>query len=153
MDATMKYTYKTLTSTDVPLFKTLLRVFGEAFEELDTYQSAVPTEEYLQDLLGQQHFIALVALDGDTVVGGLVAYELQKFEQARKELYIYDLAVSAEHRRKGIATNLIRELQRVAKARGAYVIFVQADVGDTPAIGLYESLGVREDVHHFDIPV
>jgi aminoglycoside 3-N-acetyltransferase I len=117
MDATMKYTYKTLTSTDASLFKTLLRVFGEAFEELDTYQSAVPGEAYLRDLLGQQHFIALVALDGDTVVGGLVAYELQKFEQARKELYIYDLAVSAEHRRKGIATNLIRELQRVDRHR------------------------------------
>lgn len=118
-----------------------------------TYQSAVPSEEYLQALLGKQHFIALVALEGDTVVGGLAAYELQKFEQERKELYIYDLAVSAEHRRKGIATNLIRELQRVAKARGAYVIFVQADPGDTPAIRLYESLGQREDVHHFDIPV
>jgi aminoglycoside 3-N-acetyltransferase I len=149
----MKFKYKTLTNTDVPLLKNLLRVFGEAFEEKDTYQSAVPGEEYLKNLLGQQHFIALVALDGDTVVGGLAAYELPKFEQARKELYIYDLAVSAEHRRKGIATNLIRELQRVAKERGVYVIFVQADPGDTPAIRLYESLGVREDVHHFDIPV
>jgi aminoglycoside 3-N-acetyltransferase I len=33
------------------------------------------------------------------------------------------------------------------------VIFVQADPGDAPAIALYESLGTREDVHHFDIPV
>jgi aminoglycoside 3-N-acetyltransferase I len=31
------------------------------------------------------------------------------------------------------------------------VIFVQADIGDDPAIKLYESLGTREDVHHFDI--
>ena len=153
MDATMRYTYKILTGTDVPLFKHLLRVFGEAFEEPDTYQSAVPGEAYLRDFLGKQHFIVLAALDGDTVVGGLVAYELQKFEQERKELYIYDLAVSAEHRRKGIATNLIRELQQVAQERGVYVIFVQADPGDTPAISLYESLGLREDVHHFDIPV
>lgn len=149
----MSYTYKTLTSTDVPLLKSLLWVFGEAFEELDTYRSAVPREAYLRDLLGQPHFIALVALAGDTVVGGLVAYELQKFEQERKELYIYDLAVSAEHRQKGIATNLIRELQGVAKARGVYVIFVQADAEDTPAIRLYESFGQREDIHHFDMPV
>jgi len=149
----MGYIYKILTGADVPRLKDLLRVFGEAFAEPDTYQSAMPSEGYLQALLGQQHFIALVALDGDTVVGGLAAYELQKFEQERKELYIYDLAVLAEHRRKGIATNLIRELQRVAKERGVYVIFVQADPGDTPAIRLYESLGQREDVHHFDIPV
>jgi len=33
------------------------------------------------------------------------------------------------------------------------VIFVQADRGDAAAIALYESLGTREDVHHFDITV
>lgn len=148
-----KYTCKTLTDTDGPLFKKLLTVFGEAFGEPDTYQSAVPDDDYLRALLGKPHVIALVALHGEAVAGGLVAYELQKFEQKRKEIYIYDLAVSAEHRRKGVATNLIRELQRVARERGAYVIFVQADQGDIPAIQLYESLGKREDVHHFDIPV
>jgi aminoglycoside 3-N-acetyltransferase I len=149
----MEYTYKILADTDVPLFKSLLTVFGEAFGEPDTYQGAAPSEEYLRTLVGREHFIALVALDGNTIVGGLVAYEFQKFEQERKELYIYDLAVSAQHRRRDVATNLIRELQRVARKRGAYVIFVQADQGDTPAIRLYESLGKREDVHHFDIPV
>lgn len=139
----------TLLRADVPLFRQLLTVFGQP----ESYQSAVPSNPYWQTLLGRQHFIVLVALAGQTVVGGLVAYELEKFEQERKELYIYDLAVAAKHRRQGIATNLIRKLQRVAKARGAYVIFVQADPGDTPAIRLYESLGWREDVHHFDIPV
>ena len=44
-------------------------------------------------------------------------------------------------------------LQQIAKERGAYVIYVQADTVDGPAIALYESLGRREDVHHFDIPV
>lgn len=38
-------------------------------------------------------------------------------------------------------------------ARAAYVIFVQADVGDEPAIALYTKLGVREEVLHFDIAV
>jgi len=149
----MEYTYKILADTDVPLLKNLLTVFGEAFEAPDTYQSAVPGDDYLRALLGKPHVIALVALHDEAVVGGLVAYELQKFEQERKEIYIYDLAVSAAHRRKGVATNLIRELQRAARERGAYVIFVQADQGDIPAIRLYQSLGKREDVHHFDIPV
>jgi aminoglycoside 3-N-acetyltransferase I len=30
-------------------------------------------------------------------------------------------------------------------------MFVQADRGDAPAIALYESLGTREEVLHFDI--
>ena len=78
---------------------------------------------------------------------------LEKFERARSEIYIYDLAVRENHRRRGVATGLIRTLQQIARERGAYVIFVQADPGDEPAIRLYASLGTREDVHHFDIPV
>jgi aminoglycoside 3-N-acetyltransferase I len=82
----------------------------------------------------------------------LVAYELQKFERVRSEIYIYDLAVSLGHRRQGVASGLIGELKRIAKARGAYVIYVQADRGDEAAIALYESLGRREEVFHYDIP-
>jgi len=129
-------------------------VFGAAFDEVDTYQGAVPGDDYLRALLGNPHFIALAARDDDgRVVGALAAYDLPKFEQARSEIYIYDLAVRAEHRRRGVATGLIGALGQIGKARGAYVIYVQADRGDDPAIHLYESLGTREDVHHFDIPV
>jgi aminoglycoside 3-N-acetyltransferase I len=87
------------------------------------------------------------------VVDGLAAYELHKFEQERSEIYIYDLAVAAAHRRECIATALIQELKMIAAERGAYVIFVQADIGDAPAIEAYTKLGAREDVLHFDIPV
>jgi aminoglycoside 3-N-acetyltransferase I len=148
----MAFAYKQVSVSDLPILKQLLAVFGEAFAEPATYQGAVPTDGYLKALLGKSHFIALAAIDGQDVVGGLVAYELEKFEQARSEIYIYDLAVREGHRRQGAATGLIHELQRIAKERGAYVIFVQADVGDEPAIRLYESLGTRQDVYHFDIP-
>ena len=46
---------------------------------------------------------------------------------------------------------MIEELKAVALKRGIYVIFVQADYGDDPAVALYTKLGVREDVMHFDI--
>ena len=139
--------------SDVAVLKALLAAFGEAFGEPDTYGARVPSDAYLGDLLGKPHFIALAALAGDEVVGGLAAYVLEKFEQERSEIYIYDLAVLEGHRRKGVATGLIRELQRTARERGAYIIFVQADPPDEPAIRLYTSLGTREDVLHFDIPV
>ncbi len=48
---------------------------------------------------------------------------------------------------------LINELKGVAKKSGAYVIFVQADKEDAPAIKLYESLGTKEDTYNFDIPI
>jgi aminoglycoside 3-N-acetyltransferase I len=149
----MDYTFEPLTASDVDLLKDLLRVFGEAFEDVETYQGAVPSNDYLRSLLAMPHFIAIVARSAGQVVGGLAAYELQKFERDRREIYIYDLAVANEHRRKGVATGLIAELMRVAAERGAYVIYVQADRDDAPAIALYQGLGQREDVHHFDFIV
>ena len=138
---------------DAPLLQRMSAMFGVAFGDPDTYGGAVPRPAYLDELLGSPSFIAIAALELDEVVGGLAAYVLPKFEQERSEVYVYDLAVAEPHRRRGIATALIRELQALAAARGAWVIYVQADRGDAPAIALYSGLGTREDVLHFDIPV
>ncbi|MGP1384585.1 MAG: AAC(3)-I family aminoglycoside N-acetyltransferase [Thainema sp.] len=138
---------------DLAHFEAMMTLFGEAFDEVATYCEKRPSRAYVEELLASPFFIAIAALDQGTVVGGLAAYELKKFEQERSEIYIYDLAVAATHRRQGIATALIQELRRIGSTRGAYVIFVQADYEDPPAIALYEKLGVREEVLHFDIAV
>jgi aminoglycoside 3-N-acetyltransferase I len=148
------YVVKQVTASDLPLMRQLLAVYGRAFDDVATFSVAPPSDAYLQRLLGSSEFITIVGLvDGTVVAGGLSAYVLRKFEQERAEIYIYDLAVDERYRRRGIATALIRELQRIGRTAGAYVIFVQADPGDAPAIALYTKLGVREDVHHFDIAV
>jgi aminoglycoside 3-N-acetyltransferase I len=147
------YTYRQVADHEVALLRQLIEVFGQAFDDRDTYCGAPPSNAYLEALLARPEFIVVVAMHAGQVVGGLAAYELTKFERERREIYIYDLAVDHRHRRRGIATAVINELRRVAASRRAYVIFVQADPGDMPAIRLYESLGIREDVHHFDIAV
>ena len=131
----------------------MLTVFGEAFGEVDTYGADRPGDAYLRRLLGRQDFIALAAVKDGAVVGGLGAYVLDKFEQERSEIYIYDLAVAEPHRRTGIGTALIDALKPIAAARGAHLIFVPADAADAPAIALYSKLGKREEVLHFDIEV
>lgn len=147
------YTIQRLLPGDLGLAHGLLTMFGEAFEDPGAYNSKRPSPQYLNDLLGSPTFIALVAVKAGEVVGGLAAYELRKLEQARSELYLYDLAVAAAHRRQGIATALIGTLRAMARERGAYVVYVQADPPDAPAVALYTKLGTREDVYHFDIEV
>jgi len=149
----MDFTLRRLELGDAELFRSLNAMFGAAFGEPDTFSAAPPSDAYLNALLAKEHVIALVALAEGEVIGGLVAYELDKYEQARREVYIYDLAVADAHRRKGVATALIMRLREIARERGAYVIFVQADYGDEPAIALYQKLGRREEVMHFDIDV
>jgi aminoglycoside 3-N-acetyltransferase I len=149
----MTYRVQRLLPGDTTLMHGMLTMFGQAFEDEAAYGKKRPSAAYLDRLLAGESFIALVAMKGDEVVGGIAGYELRKFEQERSEIYIYDLAVSAAHRRQGLATALINELRVIAKQRAAYVVYVQADYGDEPAIALYTKLGTREDVMHFDIAV
>lgn len=146
-------TIRQLGPGDHALMDGMLSMFAVAFDDVPTYCEKRPDREYTDRLLGSDSFIALVAVEQGEVIGGLAAYELVKFEQARSEIYIYDLAVAQPHRRKGIASALIGKLQAIAAGRGAYVIYVQADYVDPPAIALYTKLGIREEVLHFDIPV
>lgn len=144
-------TVRTLDSGDVELLRKTLKVFADAFEDAESYLASPPDDRYLERLLESETFIAVAALAGDDVVGGLAGYVLPKFEQNRSEFYIYDLAVIESYRRRGIAMAMINEIRRVAATRNIYVIFVQADYGDEPAIALYTKVGRREDVLHFDI--
>jgi aminoglycoside 3-N-acetyltransferase I len=147
------FTVRRLAPADIGVMRDLLRTLGEAFGDIETFSAKPPSQAYLERLLGKPDFVALAAIQGDEVIGGLMAYELQKFEQERSEYYIYDLAVRGDCRRRGVATALIESLKPIAAAGGGYVIFVQADHGDDPAVALYTKLGVREDVMHFDIGV
>ena len=142
-----------LGSADVTVLRGLNSLFAHAFGDHETYEGEPPTDSYLEALLRKEHVIVIVATAGGEVLGGLVAYELDKFERMRREIYIYDLAIGREHRRRHIATALIEHLRQIAAQREAWVVYVQADYGDHPAIALYSKLGTREEVLHFDIAV
>ncbi len=140
-----------LSSRDAPLMRQLQGCFGRAFDDIETHVSKPPSEEYLSRLLSKDTCVALVVCVNEEVVGGLVAYQLEKFEQERSEVYLYDLAVDIAFRRQGIACALIKSLLTIAASLGAYEVFVQADYEDVPAVALYTGLGEREDVMHFSI--
>lgn len=143
-----------LAAGDAPVLAAMMGMFREVFQEPDP-STPLPGRDYLERLLMSETFLAVAALVGVEVVGGLTAYELRKPEREASEIYLYDLAVVASHRRRGIATGLIERLRQLAAQRGACEIFVQADkeIEDQPAIVLYEGLGTCRDVFHFEIAV
>lgn len=145
-----------LLSEHLALLKQLRNVYAEAFDDTKKYLVNIPSDEYLLSVLSDDKHVSLVATDGSgNVVGGLTAYVLQKIEQPHSEIYLYDLAVLESYRRQGIATRLIEELKAVGRDLGAYVIFVQADNVDAPAVALYEKLcdSKETEISHFDITI
>ena len=76
----------------------------------------------MAQLLIKEHIVVLVALAEDTVVGGLVAYELEKFERERREVYIYDLAVEEARRRQGIASGLVVSMATILDGDSVWAV-------------------------------
>lgn len=138
---------------DLARFRAMNRLFGEVFDDPESYAASPPDDAYAEALLARPDTVLLIAEADGAMIGALAGYILPKFEQARSELYIYDLAVAQSWRRRGVATALIEETRWIAREAGVWVIYVQADTQpeDEPAIALYDKLGTREEVLHFDI--
>jgi aminoglycoside 3-N-acetyltransferase I len=150
----VSFSVRRLGPGEVGMLRALNALFGEVFDERHTYTGRQPDDAYCLGLLERDDMLLVVALEGERVIGGLAAYVLRKFEQARSEIYIYDLAVAKGHRRKGVATALIGEVRRIGRERGAWTVFVQADTQpeDEPAVALYRKLASDEiTALHFDI--
>src|SRR5271156_6678492 len=111
------YELTVLGADDLPLMRELNALFGRAFDEVDTYSGEPPDDSYLTKFLSRPHVVVIVAVEASAVIGGLVAYQLEKFERRRSEFYIYDLAVDAAHRRRGVASACIERLRGVARER------------------------------------
>lgn len=147
---TPTYTMHVLGPDDKSLLHALLDLFAVAFDE-DEGTRDRPSDDSLRALLGGESFVAIAALRGGSLIGGLTGYFLPKPESVRPEFYLYDLAVSEAERRRGVATALIERCRQLALSRRASSFFVQAHPEDGAAVALYRRLGTGTEVLHFDI--
>ena len=123
----------------------------DIFDENDQKAANEPlTDDYLEGLLRRDSFWALVAIDGDDLVGGLTAHTLPMTRSASSEVFVYDFAVREDHQRQGVGGRLIQQLRNSAAAAGITEVFVPADNEDSHALDFYRAQGGQEAaVTHF----
>jgi aminoglycoside 3-N-acetyltransferase I len=114
-------------------FTLMARVFGE--------KQAPLTDAYIDRLLARPDFWVLAALDHGHVVGGLTAHTLMMTAYEGAEVFIYDIAVTLEHRRRGFGRRLVDGVRNEATSLGIQTVFVPADDEDTEALEFYTALG------------
>ena len=95
------------------------------------------TEEALGSQLDKSRHVFLSALWGGTVLGyvGLMF--------VLDEGYISNVAVSSEHRRKGVGEALVAALKERGEALGLSFMSLEVRASNAPAIALYEKLGFQ----------
>lgn len=77
----------------------------------------------------------LVAEDGGEILGYIGSQSVLDAAD------VMNLAVSPEHRRKGIGEKLIKALTRHLQENGVIALLLEVRVSNAPAISLYEKLG------------
>jgi ribosomal protein S18 acetylase RimI-like enzyme len=95
------------------------------------------------ELLADERTLLLAAFEGDDSepVGVVLAYELLRRHGDPSRLFVYEVGVAPTARRRGVATELLRELARIARERGIRHGFVLTNEANEAAMELYQSLG------------
>lgn len=120
-------------------FHGLLEVFREVF---DWEEPDFPYSSYLANLLGNPHFLVLVAKAENQIVGGLTAYVLPGYQAKKSSIFIYDLGVATNFQRQGIGKSLIDKLLDYAKNHQIQDVFVDTELEDNEyALAFYQKTG------------
>jgi ribosomal protein S18 acetylase RimI-like enzyme len=87
----------------------------------------------------------LFAYDGDERVVGMVSGVETTHPDKGTEMFLYELGVVPGARRQGVATALVQALERLARERGCYGMWVGVDHDNAAALATYRRAGARQE--------
>ena len=134
------FTLRQATAADVPTVLHCIRALAE-YERL--LHECVATEELLREsLFGERPAAEVVlAFDGEAIAGYALWFRSYSTFLARPGIYLEDLFVFPEHRRRGLGRRLLAYLAQTAVARGYGRVEWAVLDWNTDAMTFYRSLG------------
>ena len=114
-----------------------------ALRSLSVLGLQIPSADRFASFLALDSIIFLAASTDNVCIGFCYAYELQR-PDGDNMLFLYSIDVAPKHRKRGVATALIRSLLQIAKDRGSKKVFVLTTLSNEAAIALYQLTGGRQ---------
>ena len=111
-------------------------LIGQLFSQIGA-EHVIPNRRFFED----EKNILLVAYGNSQPRGFLYAYLLEDIKGEQPKMFLYSIDVLESHRRKGIGTELIGVLKRVAKENSCSKIFVITNKSNVAAMALYKNTG------------
>ena len=90
-----------------------------------------------------------VAESGDQVVGIVGCLPVQDPPLGRKQLELFHLSVSSQHRGQGIAKALVRTVLQFARDQGYSDVVLETSIVQYSALALYQAMGFRKTDEFF----
>ena len=101
-----------------------------------------PTEAWTERFLASEGHHLLVALDEDGPVGFVSGVETTHPDKDT-EMFLYELSVHEQHRRRGIGRALVEALAELARERGCYGMWVATETDNAAALATYRAAGAE----------
>jgi len=131
-----------LTEADLPRFLDLIDALAD-YEKLERPSAEARARLVAHALADPPRFHALLAERAGRAVGYAIFFETYSTFLALPTLYIEDIFVLEEERRRGIGQAMMRELAREALRRGCGRMEWQVLTWNQPAISFYERCGAK----------
>jgi GNAT superfamily N-acetyltransferase len=141
---------RTATAADAPLIMTMIRELAAFERELD--QVDATAEDLVREGFGPNpHFQALIAeWNGEAAAYAVYFFTFSTWA-GRQSLFVEDLFVRAQFRRKGIGKAMLRHMVAIARERKCYGMRWEVLNWNTPAIQFYRSLGATLQTEWFPV--
>lgn len=97
------------------------------------------TEDKVAEFLSNDKNHLIVYYLDSEMVGFVLGYELQRFDVKDNMMYLHEIDVLPEHRKKGIGKALMHALMDVCKKGDVYKMFLLTERSNSPAVALYEA--------------
>ena len=136
------FTFREARSSDVDHILDMLQ--ASAMEQGFPNELAVTAEELRADGFGPNpRFEVILAESGGTPAGMALYFFTYSTWVSRLGLYLEDLYVLPEHRSKGVAQGLMRQLAAIALEHGCHRFQWVVHRGNEKALAMYRSLGAQ----------
>src|SRR3954447_20107041 len=103
---------------------------------------APPVPAWTMRFLTRPGHHLLMALEHDRPVGFVTGVETVHPDKGT-EMFLYELAVHEDHRRRGIGRALVEALARLARERGCHGMWVGTEPDNAAAIATYHAAGAE----------
>jgi ribosomal protein S18 acetylase RimI-like enzyme len=143
-----------------PETRTHKRVHVEVVTSTKVAAGASALFDHPLDLSATNAFLAddrhhlLISYVRGRPAGFVTAVELLHPDKPLPEMFLYELGVDPEHRRKGVATALMRRLVELCHERGCGEMFVLTDEDNAAGLATYRRAGGQPEpagvMYHWD---
>lgn len=108
------------------------------------FRSKNTTHEKIERFLENNNNYLIACLENEKVIGFVLAYKLQRYDEKNDMIYIHEVGVLEEYRRLGIGKKLMEYVKDICKEENLSKIFLITNKSNIPAVSLYESTDGKE---------